>query len=157
MSEFDNFDDMEVLDLDTTLAEVAEDLYLCNILAAPINTKIDEATGDKRRSIALQLEIAAGPYQGLKVKDWIGLDMTKPFNAKKLRNFFESVTGEKLTGNVQLQLERDDNNKVYVAGVIDEQIGAYLKSNEEGFINVTFKGYAPAFDPDEMVDGEEPF
>lgn len=154
----DDDDDGDSLNftLNTALAEVKLDLYLCEVKSAVYNVKDDD--GEKKRRVIVKLEVDHGPYKGIKATDWLNLDMSRPFNAKKMKNFCESVLGQKLTDDLPITFgPKGADGQRHMEGVEGVLVGVWLKSSEEGFINVDFKGYEPAWDPNAEGLDEEPF
>jgi hypothetical protein len=151
---FDDDQDEFEIDLDTSLATIKENKFRCEIREARLHKK--ETDEGVKLSLAVNLQIKGGPYNKTFVSDYIGLDMAKPFNAKKLTNFIESLTGERLSGPVRAKFQRDSEGVVQLAGAVGEEIGAFVASNDAGYVNVTIKGYLPISVFDELVD-DEPF
>jgi hypothetical protein len=152
----ETFGPPQSMKLDTSLAEVKTDKYLAVIKAARYEKVREKETLDTKERMVVEGVVDHGPYSGLKFKDWIGLDMANRFAAKKLKNFCESLIGEKLSDDLEINWEEDDNGKYQMVGAVDSEVGVWLKQTDEGFINVDFKGYVPAWDPN-ATDDEEPF
>lgn len=143
--------------LDTTLGKVQKDKYLVEVKSAKFDRVKDKETGVVKERVVVQLEVCHGPYSGLKVKDWIGLDMTNRWAAKKIKNFYEALLGEKLGNDLPISWEQDADDSYHLENVRGEKIGVWLVEKEdEGFVNVDFGGYVPAWDPN-ATDDEEPF
>lgn len=147
---FDNDLDEFEIDLDTSLATIKENKFRCEIREAQLHKK--ETDAGVSLSLAVNLQIVGGPYNKTFVTDYIGLDMAKPFNAKKLTNFIESLTGERLTGPLRAKFQRDSEGVAQLAGAVGEEIGAFVASNDAGYVNVTQKGYLPIAVFDEPAD-----
>ena len=135
-------DDEFELNLDASLATIKENKFRCEIKGASLHKKMQD-DGNVNLSVAVRLSIVGGPYNNTFVNDYIGLDMSKPFNAKKITNFIESITGERLVGDIVVKFVKDADGKSMMAGVVGNEVGAFIATNDEGYTNVTTKGYLP--------------
>lgn len=150
-----DFDGEELdLDIDNSTAEIPAAYYVCEITRAVVTQKYNDA-GEKMINAQVGLKIAEGPYEGTFASMYLGLNNQKQIPSRIRRAFFNALTGGAADGEIKVKVVKNTEGKPELADVVGERIGALLKSNEKGFLQVEMDNIVPA---DEVVnEEEEPF